>query len=387
MTDRAFNFSAGPGTLPEPVLRQAQKDAWDIDGSGVGILEHSHRGKVFDRITAETEADCRAIAGIPDDYDVFWMQGGATSQCYFVPANLLADDRTADYFQTGKWAEDSIKEAPFYGGCHICASSKDAHYAFIPSGDQVSYSESPAYVHFTSNNTIMGTEFHAEPVPPAGSFLVCDASSDIYSRPIDVSKYGLIYAGAQKNLGPAGITLLIGKKDIVRNPVRDLPSMQLFKNHAEKEGRFNTPPTFAVYLMGQVFKWILAEGGLKAMQEHNEAKAAVIYDFLDSQEFYIPHARKDGPDGRFGSRSLMNVTFKCPTPELDKVFIEQADAKGLKEMKGHRSIGGMRASMYNAMPKAGVEALVAHMKDFAQKHQNDPAVLEAKARGQAVAGG
>ncbi|MEL7474072.1 MAG: 3-phosphoserine/phosphohydroxythreonine transaminase [Planctomycetota bacterium] len=358
MADRAFNFSAGPATLPEPVLRQAQQDVWDLFGTGIGILEHSHRGGAFDRVTAETEADCREVAGIPDDYAVFWMQGGATSQCYFVPANFLPNDRTADYFQTGKWANDSIKEAPHYGACHICGSSKDSNYDHIPGPSETSYSDNPAYVHFTSNNTIMGTEFHTEPAPPEGSFLVCDASSNIFSKPIDVTRYGLVYAGAQKNLGPSGITLLIARRDLVGDPVRPLPDMMAFKNHAAKEGRFNTPNTFGVYLMGQVFKWILAEGGLDAIRAHNESKAKVLYDFLDAQDFYTPHARAD-------SRSLMNITFKCPTPELDKQFVAEASKQGLDGLKGHRSIGGMRASIYNAFPKAGCEALVSFMKSFA----------------------
>ncbi len=361
MGDRIFNFSAGPATLPESVLKQAQADIFDIAGSGIGILEHSHRGKVFDRITAETEENCRRITPIPDDYAVTWMQGGATSQCYFVPANFLASDRTADYFQTGKWANDSIKEAPLYGGCHICGSSKDTNYSYIPTGEQVTYSDNPVYVHFTSNNTIMGTEFQAEPTPPAGAFLVADTSSNMFSKPIDVTKYGLIYAGAQKNLGPSGITLVIAKKSIIENPVRELPQMMQYRNHANKEGRYNTPNTFGVYLMNLVFKWILEQGGLDAIRVINEEKAAVIYDFLDSQDFYTPHAKAD-------SRSLMNITFKCPTADLDKLFIEQAAAKGLDGLKGHRSIGGMRASIYNAFPKAGCEALVDFMKSFAHEH-------------------
>jgi len=361
MSDRIFNFSAGPAALPEPVLRQAQKDIWDVMDSGVGILEHSHRGKVFDRITEQTEADCRAIANISDDYAVFWMQGGATSQCYFVPANFLAPDRTADYFQTGKWAKDSIKEAPLYGGCHVCGSSEDTNYSYIPTGDQVRYSDSPVYVHYTSNNTIMGTQFQQPPTPPKGAFLVNDASSDIFSRPIDINTHGLIYCGAQKNLGPSGITLVIARKDLIEEAVRPLPQMMMYSNHAKKQGRYNTPNTFGVYLMGQVFKWILAQGGLEGVQQINQDKAAVLYDFIDSQDFYIPHAER-------ASRSLMNITFKCPTPELDKLFVEQATNKGLDALKGHRSIGGMRASVYNAFPKAGCEALVSFMKDFAREH-------------------
>lgn len=361
MADRVFNFSAGPATLPEPVLRQAQQDVWDLFGTGIGILEHSHRGKAFDRVTAETEAACREIANIGDDYSVFWMQGGATSQCYFVPANFLPEDRTADYFQTGKWAQDSIDEVHHYGTVHICGSSKADNYNHIPTGSQVSHSDNPVYVHYTSNNTIMGTQFREPPAAPGNAFLVCDASSDIYSRPIDINAHGLIYAGAQKNLGPSGITLLIARKDLVEEAVRPLPEMMKFSNHAKKEGRFNTPNTFGVYLMGQVFKWILEQGGLNAVEQINEEKAAVLYDFLDDQDFYIPHAETE-------SRSRMNVTFKCPTPELDKQFVQQAAEKGLDGLKGHRSIGGMRASIYNAHPKAGCEALVSFMKEFAMEN-------------------
>ncbi|MEQ8770643.1 MAG: 3-phosphoserine/phosphohydroxythreonine transaminase [Phycisphaerales bacterium] len=361
MSERIFNFSAGPACLPEPVIKQAQKDIWNIYDSGIGIMEHSHRGKVFDRITAETEAACREVGDVPDSHAVFWMMGGATSQCYFVPANFLAEDRTADYFETGKWAQDSIKEVPLYGGLHVCGSSKASNFSYIPTGDQVKHSDNPVYVHFTSNNTIMGTEFQAEPDTPDDAFLVCDASSNIYSKPIDVSKYGLIYAGAQKNLGPSGTTLLIARKDLVEEAVRPLPEMMKYSNHAKKEGRYNTPNTFGVYLMGQVFRWILAEGGLKAMAERNREKAMVVYDFLDAQDFFTPHAEK-------ASRSMMNITFKCPTEELDAAFVEGAEAKGLDGLTGHRSIKGMRASMYNAFPKAGAEALVAYMKEFAHEH-------------------
>lgn len=361
MSERIFNFSAGPACLPEPVIRQAQQDLWDIYGSGIGIMEHSHRGKVFDRITHETEEACREVGGVSDDYAVFWMMGGATSQCYFVPANLLPAERTADYFETGKWAQDSIKEVPLYGGLHVCGSSKDKNFSYIPSGNQVSHSDDPVYVQFTSNNTIMGTEFQAEPETPGDSYLVCDASSNIYSKPIDVSKYGLIYAGAQKNLGPSGTTLIIARKDLVNEPVRELPQMMMYSNHAKKEGRYNTPNTFGVYLMGQVFRWILAEGGLSAMVEKNREKAMLVYDFLDSQDFFIPHAEK-------ASRSMMNITFKCPTEELDKAFLAGAETHGLDGLKGHRSIKGMRASMYNAFPRAGAEALVAYMKEFSHEH-------------------
>jgi|TARA_R110000782_G_scaffold20675_19_gene55901 phosphoserine aminotransferase len=362
MSERIFNFSAGPACLPESVLKQAQKDLYNIADSGIGILEHSHRGKVFDKITHETEALCRQVGGIPDDYSVFWMQGGATSQCYMVPANFLGEGQTADYFQTGKWANDSIKEVPLYGNCHICGSSKATNYDRIPAGSDIKYSSNPVYVQFTANNTIVGTEWSGEPQnTPEGSFLVSDASSNIFSRPIDVTKYGLIYAGAQKNLGPSGITLLIARKSVLELAPRPLPEMVRYKNHAEAEGRFNTPNTFGVYLMGEVFKWILAEGGVKAMAEQNAEKAGVVYRFLDSQDFYKPHAQKD-------SRSTMNITFKCPTPELDAQFTADADKRGLSGLTGHRITAGMRASMYNAFPKKGAETLVAFMKDFAHQH-------------------
>ncbi len=361
MTDRVYNFSAGPACLPESVLKQAQKDLWNIDNTGIGILEHSHRDACFDRVTEETERACREVGNIPDSHSIFWMQGGATSQCYMVPANFLPEGRTADYFQTGKWANDSIAEVPLYGDCHICGSSKDSGYNFIPKRKQVSHSKNPVYVQYTSNNTIMGTEFHDEPETPGDSFLVADMSSNIYSRPMDFSKFGLVYAGAQKNLGPSGVTLLIARKDLIKEPVRPLPKMMQYGLHAAKNGRFNTPPTFGVYLMGEVFKWIIAEGGLDAMAEMNKEKAAIIYDFIDSQDFFQPHAAKE-------DRSYMNLTFKCPSPELDKLFVEQAEAQGLTTIKGHKSVGGMRASIYNAFPRSGCTALVAFMKDFAHAH-------------------
>lgn len=362
MSERVYNFSAGPACLPEPVLKQAQRDIFNIADSGIGIMEHSHRGKVFDRITHETEALCREVGSIPDDYSVFWMQGGATSQCYMVPANFLPENRVADYFDTGKWAGDSIREVPLYGACHVCASTKATNHDRIPKPEDIKYSPEPVYVQFTSNNTIVGTEWQGEPQDiPSGAFLVSDASSNIFSRPIDVTKYGLIYAGAQKNLGPSGITLLIARKDTLELDPRPLPEMVRYRNHAEGEGRFNTPNTFGVYLMGEVFKWILAEGGLKAMAQKNAEKSQVVYDFLDSQTFYIPHAQE-------GSRSRMNITFRCPTEELDALFTQQADKQGLSGLTGHRITKGMRASMYNAFPIEGAHALVSFMKQFAHEH-------------------
>lgn len=361
MSERIFNFSAGPGVVPEPVLRQAQQDLWNIYDSGIGILEHSHRGKIFDRVVEEAEADCRRVGNIPDNYKVLFVQGGASSQCFMVPANYLPQDRTADYFNTGKWAKDSIDEAHLYGKVHICGSSEDKKHSYIPSPEETEYSDNPVYVHFTSNNTIFGTEFQTEPTPPDGAFLVCDASSNIFSKPIDVTKYGLIYAGGQKNLGPAGTVLVIVREDLLERQARDLPTMLRYSVHAEKGSRYNTPPTFGIYLMGQVFKWILEQGGTEKIQKYNQDKAKVIYDFLESSRFFTPLVRPD-------SRSMMNITFRTPSPEIDKVFVDEAAKEGLDGLAGHRSAGGMRASIYNAFPKAGCEAIVQFMKDFESRH-------------------
>ncbi|HED54131.1 MAG TPA: 3-phosphoserine/phosphohydroxythreonine transaminase [Phycisphaerales bacterium] len=361
-TKRAYNFSAGPGAVPEDVIRQTQKDLWDLFGSGIGILEHSHRGKEFDRVLEEAEADCRQVGNIPDNYRVLFLQGGATTQCYQIPMAFLAEDATADYIYTGKWSGDSKNEAARYGHVHVAGSSEATGFDRIPDDSDISYSDSPTYVHFTSNNTIMGTEWHrTPPKAPGDAWFVCDASSDIFSRPIDVTQFGLIYAGGQKNLGPAGTVLVIVRDDILERQVRDLPWMLDYSLQAKKQSRFNTPPTFGIYLMGQTFKWIQRQGGLKEIQKINEAKAKVLYDAIDSCDFYKPHARvKD--------RSLMNVTFKTPSPELDAKFLAEAETHNLKTLKGHRSVGGMRASMYNAFPHEGAVALAEFMKDFAAKN-------------------
>ena len=360
--ERAFNFSAGPGVLPEPVLEQARRDLWDLFGSGIGILEHSHRGKEFDRVLAEAEADCRAVGSIPDNYRVLFLQGGATTQAYQVPMAFLPEGGTADYFHTGKWATEAIHEAKRYGTVHIAAGSESTKFDRIPGDDEVRYSKNPAYVQFTSNNTLMGTEWHRlPPTPPGDAWFVCDASSDIFSRPIDVTQFGFLYAGGQKNLGPAGTVLVLVRDDVLERQVRELPWMLDYRVQAEKESRFNTPPTFGIYLMGQTFKWIQAQGGLEAMQHRNEAKSAVVYGALDASGFYRPHAQR--PD-----RSHMNITFFTPSPELDELFVEEAEAAGLKNLKGHREVGGMRASMYNAFPHAGAEALASFLHDFESRH-------------------
>jgi phosphoserine aminotransferase len=363
MSKRIFNFSAGPAVLPEAVLRKAQEAVWDVAGSGIGIMEHSHRGKVFDRIRDEAEQACRDLAGIPDNYRVLFLQGGASLQFSMVPMNLLPADRTADYLLTGVWAQKAVKEAKVLGAkVHIAATSESSNFDRIPRAAEIRYSERPAYVHLTTNNTIYGTQWKAEPAVPAGVPLVADTSSDMYSRPIDVTRYGLIYAGAQKNLGPSGVVLVIVRNDLVEAGPKTLPTMLQYRTHAAEKSLYNTPPTFGIYVMGEVFKWIQGQGGLAGIAEQNESKARVLYDFIDRSDFFRGTAERD-------SRSLMNVCFRAPTEELEGKFIAEATKRGLDGLKGHRSVGGMRASIYNACPRAAVEALVAFMKEFEQANR------------------
>ncbi|MEO8030921.1 MAG: 3-phosphoserine/phosphohydroxythreonine transaminase [Gemmatimonadota bacterium] len=357
MADRIFNFCAGPAVLPEPVLKQAQQDIWNVAGSGIGILEHSHRGKVFDRILDETIAACRELSGIPDDYEVLFVQGGASLQFAMVPMNILPAGRTADYINTGVWSEKAIKEAQRLGATHEAATGKGSKFTRIPAASEIRYSADPAYVHYTSNNTIYGTQWRNEPAPPSGVPLVCDASSDIYSRPLDIRKYGLIYAGSQKNLGPAGVVLVIIRKDLIERAPKTLPTMLQYRTFAADRSMYNTPPTFAIYAIGLVLKWITETGGLAAMAERNEAKAKLLYDALDESRMFSPPADA-------GSRSLMNVCFRGPDEATENRFIAEATRRGLDGLKGHRNAGGMRASIYNAMPRAGVEALVGFIREF-----------------------
>jgi phosphoserine aminotransferase len=363
MSKRIFNFSAGPAVLPEPVLRKAQEAVWDAAGSGIGIMEHSHRGKVFDRVRDEAEQACRDLAGIPDSYRVLFLQGGASLQFSMVPMNLLPQDRTADYLLTGVWSQKAVKEAKVLGAkVHIAASGESTNFDRIPQASEITYSERPAYVHLTTNNTIYGTQWKAEPAVPAGVPLVADTSSDMYSRPIEVSRYGLIYAGAQKNLGPSGVVLVIIREDLVEAGPKTLPTMLQYRTHAAEKSLYNTPPTFGIFVMGEVFKWIQSHGGLQAMAEHNASKARLLYDFIDQSDFFRGTAQPD-------SRSLMNVCFRAPTEELESKFIAEATKRGLDGLKGHRNAGGMRASIYNACPRAAVEALVAFMKEFEQANR------------------
>jgi phosphoserine aminotransferase len=357
---RIYNFSAGPAILPEPVIRRTQAALWDLDGSGVGVMEHSHRGPQFTAVLERTEAVCRELAGIPGNYRVLFLHGGASHQFFMVPMSFLAAERTADYWNTGVWSTKAIEEARRFGTVHVAASGEPDGFTRIP--DQARYSDRPVYVHFTSNNTIYGTEFAREPAVPAGVPLICDASSDIFSRPIDVSRYGMIYASAQKNLGPAGLTLVIIRDDLVDQGRRDLPTMLQYRTHAEHDSCFNTPPSVSIYVLGQVLEWMRGSGGLAAMAEHNRAKAQILYDFLDQSELFRGTVHRD-------SRSLMNVCFRTPSKELDAAFVAQAEARGLSGLKGHRLSGGMRASIYNAFPREGCEALVAFMKEFERAHR------------------
>lgn len=360
MSDRIYNFSPGPAVLPEPVIRRTQAALWNFEGSGIGIMEHSHRGPQFVSVLERAEALCRELAGIPDEYRILFLTGGASSQFFMVPMNLLGAGQTADYWNTGVWSVKAIEEARRFGRVHVAATGESDGFTRLP--ERASYSEAPVYVHFTSNNTVYGTEFRHEPAVPAGVPLVCDASSDIFSRPIDVSRYGLIYAGAQKNLGPAGVTLVIMRQDLIDQGSHDLPSMLQYRTHAENDSCFNTPPTLGIYMLSLVLEWIRDAGGLAVMAELNRVKAQVIYDFLDESEFFRGTVQRD-------DRSLMNVCFRTPSKELDAAFVAAAEQRGLAGLKGHRLAGGMRASIYNAFPREGCAALVAFMKEFERAHR------------------
>jgi len=359
-TNRIFNFSAGPAVLPLEVLEEAQRDLMALPGVGMSILEISHRSKAFDDVIEGCEADLRALAGIPANYHVLFLQGGASLQFSMVPMNLLPPGGSADYIVTGAWSEKAVKEAKRVGGVKIAASTAAENYVRVPKQSELTLDPAAAYVHYTTNNTIFGTEFHA--IPDAGQVpLVADTSSDMFSRPIDVGKFGLIYAGAQKNLGPSGLTLVIVRDDLVARTPASLATMLQYGVHVENKSMYNTPPVFGVYIMRLVLKWLLKEGGLAAVDARNARKADKIYAEIDRTGYYRGHAHKD-------SRSRMNVTFRLPSEELEKKFAKETTAAGLDGLKGHRSVGGIRASIYNAFPEAGVDALVAFMKEFERKN-------------------
>jgi len=355
-TTRIHNFSAGPAVLPVEVLEEAQRNLLALPGVGMSILEISHRSKAFDDVIEGCEADLRALAGIPTNYHVLFLQGGASLQFSMVPMNLLPAGGSADYVVTGSWSQKAVKEAKRVAGVRIAASTEAENFARIPRQSELTLDPGAAYVHYTTNNTIFGTEFHY--LPDTGNVpLVADTSSDMYSRPLDVSKYGLIYAGAQKNLGPSGVTLVIIREDLVARTPSSLATMLQYGVHVENKSMYNTPPVFGVYIMRLVLQWLIKQGGLATIDERNTRKANTLYAEIDRTGFYRGHAQQD-------SRSRMNVTFRLPNEELEKKFAKEATASGLDGLKGHRSVGGMRASIYNAFPEEGIAALVSFMREF-----------------------
>ncbi len=359
MPERIYNFSPGPATLPQEVLAQAAKDIVNYNNRGIGLIELSHRSKDFMEIAAEAESLIRELMSIPDNYKVLFLQGGASTQFAMVPLNLLAPDKKGTYLNTGTWAKKAIKEANIIAKAQVAYSSEDTSFDHVPSDSDYSVDEDSEYLYFVSNNTIYGTQF--QDFPKSDKMLVSDMSSDIMSRPFDISPFGLVFAGAQKNMGPAGVTVVIIRDDLLDRAPDNLPTMFRYKTHADKGSMFNTPPCFGIYVVGLVAKWLRKQGGVEAIEKVNREKAGILYDMIDSTDFYRGHARKD-------SRSMMNVTFNLPTPELEARFIAEATEQGLDGLKGHRSIGGCRASIYNAFPEQGVIDLVDFMKEFEKKN-------------------
>ena len=357
---RVYNFSAGPACLPEEVLKQAAEEMLDYQGTGMSVMEMSHRSKPFDKIIKEAEADLREIMGIPDNYKVLFLQGGATQQFAAIPMNLMKN-RVADYIVSGSWSKKAYKEAKLYGKANLLASSEDENFSYVPDLDAIEISDDADYVYICQNETIYGTVYHKLP-DTKGKPLVSDVSSCFLSEPINVEDYGVIYGGVQKNIGPAGCTIVIIREDLISEDViPETPSIMRYKTQADADSLSNTPPCYAIYICGLVFKWIKAQGGLEGMKKLNEEKAALLYDFLDNSKLFKGMARKE-------DRSIMNVPFVTGDAELDALFVAEAKKVGIESIKGHRSVGGMRASIYNAMPKAGVEALVAFMAEFEKQH-------------------
>lgn len=361
MTKRVHNFSAGPSALPLPVLAQVQRELTDFRGTGMSIMEMSHRGKVYEAVHNETIADLKTLLGVGNDYSVLFMGGGARTQFALLPTNLLPKGGFAEYVLTGTWAEGAYEEAKKLGDARALWSSKDERYTHVPQPEVLRPTPGAAYLHYCSNNTIYGTQYHHIP-ETHGVPLICDMSSDILSRPVDVSKFAMIYAGAQKNMGPSGVTFLLVRNDLLERVPKNLPDMWSYAKVAKENSLLNTPPTFAIYMVGLVAKWLLSLGGLAAMGRRNQEKAELIYKAIDnSGGFYTPHARPS-------SRSWMNVTFRLPNEELTAQFVTASQKAELEGLKGHRSVGGIRASIYNAVDLEAVRALVAFMDDFRAKH-------------------
>ena len=361
MEKRIYNFSAGPAILPEDVLKEAQENLFTLPGVGMSILEISHRSKTFDKIIADAKEGLKSLLDISDDYEILFLQGGASLQFSMTALNLMPPKNKADYIITGSWSKKALKEAKRVGTVNIAATTEADKFNRVPKQNELKLDPEASYVHFTSNNTIYGTQFHTE--PEVGNVpLVCDASSDIMHKKIDVSKYSLIYAGAQKNIGPSGVTLVIIKKDLLERSSDNLHTMLNYKTHVEGNSLYNTPNTFGIYIISLVTKWLKKNGGLEGMYKTNKEKADILYKCIDgSNGYYKGHAEKE-------SRSLMNVTFNLASEELEKKLIAEATAAGFDGVKGHRSVGGLRASIYNAFPKKGVEDLVSFMKDFQSKN-------------------
>ncbi|MGI8566511.1 MAG: 3-phosphoserine/phosphohydroxythreonine transaminase [Pyrinomonadaceae bacterium] len=360
MTERIFNFSAGPAVLPVPVLEQARDEMLSLPGVGMSVMEISHRSKTFDHIIGGAEQGLRELMGIPANYHVLFLQGGASLQFSMVPMNLLPQGGSADYVVTGSWGKKAVKEAKRVGGVNVAATTADGGFKNIPPQDQLKLDPNAAYVHITTNETIEGVEWHAEP-EVGGVPLVADASSDILSHPVPVEKYALIYAGAQKNMGPSGLTVVIIRDDLLARIPENLHTMLDYRTHVENKSLYNTPNTWGIYILNLVCGWLKERGGLAGMGRENEEKAKMLYDVIDATNFYRGHADSE-------ARSIMNVTFRLPSEDLEKQFAKEATAAGLDGLKGHRSVGGIRASIYNAFPREGVEALAAFMKEFEKKN-------------------
>ena len=352
---RIYNFSAGPATLPEEVLKQAQADLVDYQGEGMSIMEMSHRGKVYDSVHQEAKASLKQLLNVPDNYKILFLQGGATMQFGMIPMNLMAAGQTADYALTGAWGKKAIKEAQKLGSVSLACDTLAAPNATVPSADELNLTEGAAYFHLTSNETISGNQFKT--FPKVDAPMICDMSSDILSRPLDVSEFGLIYAGAQKNMGPSGVAAIIIREDLLERCPANIPEMLNYKVHADNDSMFNTPPTFSIYMLSLTFKWLLNNGGVEAMSEINDRKSGALYTAIDTSEFY-----RGTTDP--ACRSTMNVCFRLPTEELEAEFIKVALANGMSGLKGHRSVGGIRASIYNAFPEQGVNDFIAFMKEF-----------------------
>ncbi len=357
---RVYNFAAGPAVLPEEVLKQAAEEMLDYQGTGMSVMEMSHRSAAFKKIITEAESDLREIMGVPENYKVLFLQGGATQQFAAIPMNLLKTGK-ADYIVSGSWSKKAYKEAKMYGDITLLASSEDENFSYVPDVDAIEVSDDADYVYICQNETIYGTVYHKLP-DTKGAPLVADVSSCFLSEPINVSDYGLIYGGVQKNVGPAGVTIVIVREDLISDEVfPGTPTMLKYKTQADNDSLYNTPPCYGIYICGLVFKWIKAQGGLEGMKKINDEKAAILYDFLDQSKLFKATARKE-------DRSIMNVPFVTGDAELDALFVAEAKEVGIENIKGHRSVGGMRASIYNAMPKAGVEALVKFMAEFEAAH-------------------